>query len=103
MLCSSATKLNSTTLSGHAFLWLNQKALHGHMHYTCRSLGLSKGVGCYMLLYTLPSINSNSCARLEKLATPLTTSHGLVDFMCFIALPISVARNLIDHGTLTLS
>ena len=42
------------------FSSLNQKALHGHMHYTCRSLGLSKGcVGYYMLLYTFPSTNSN--------------------------------------------
>ena len=46
-----ALELNSTNLSGHAFSLLNQKALHGHMRYTCRSLGLSKGVGCYMLLY----------------------------------------------------
>ena len=44
---------NSTNLSGHAFSLLNQKALHGHMCYTCRSLGLTKGVGCYMLLYIL--------------------------------------------------
>ena len=41
-------QLNSTNLSGHAFSLLNQKALHGHMRYTCRSLGLSKGVGCYI-------------------------------------------------------
>ena len=34
------------------FFSLNQKALHGHMHYTCRSLGLSKGVWDTTCYYT---------------------------------------------------
>ena len=41
MSVTAALKLNSTTLSGHAFLWLNQKALRrSHVIH-----GLHKGVG----------------------------------------------------------
>ena len=47
----AVTQLNSTNLSGHAFSLLNQKALHGHMCFTCRSRGSPK-VWEYTCYYT---------------------------------------------------